>query len=279
MNYRHAFHAGNFADVFKHMLLSRIIIYLAGKDAPMRFIETHAGAGRYDLRSEEATRSGEWRNGVGRLAGANWTAGALALIAPYLTAVGPFDPAEGPLAYPGSPAIAQKLLRACDRLILCEAHPASFKALVAALGRDRRAKAIEIDGWIGLKAYVPPVERRGLALIDPPFEAVDEFDRMRRSLRAAYAKWPTGVYALWHPIKDKRIVDSFYRALDADGIDKAIAFQLTTDQARSDGPLAGCGLLVVNPPYLLEREARVFLPELARVLATGPGASWTISTL
>jgi 23S rRNA (adenine2030-N6)-methyltransferase len=275
VNYRHAFHAGNFADVFKHALLARILIYLTMKDRPLRYLDTHAGIGRYDLFSSEARRSGEWREGVGRLASVDWPAEIAALLAPYLRALGPFGPDGAPKIYPGSPAIAQTLLRSQDRLILCEAHWQDAKALAAALGRDRRAKAIEIDGWTALKAYVPPPERRGLVLIDPPFESVDEFARMREGLQSAHAKWPTGVYALWYPLKDVKAAHAFCAALASDGIPRILRLELTVEAIRTDAPLAGCGLLVVNPPHVLEAEARALLPALTHVLARAPGASWT----
>jgi 23S rRNA (adenine2030-N6)-methyltransferase len=274
MNYRHAFHAGNFADVFKHAIMARILVYLTLKDRPLRYVDTHAGSGRYDLFSSQALRSGEWREGVGRLAAADWPAEVSALLAPYLRALGPLGAEGAPKIYPGSPAIAQTLLRSQDRLILCEAHPQEARALAAALGRDRRVKAIEIDGWTALKAYVPPPERRGLVLIDPPFEAADEFARMREGLGTAHAKWPTGVFALWYPLKDVKAAHGFCAALVADGIARMLRLELTTEAIRTDAPLAGCGVLVVNPPHVLEAEARALLPALTSVLARGAGATW-----
>lgn len=279
MNYRHSFHAGNFADVFKHVLLTRILVYLTMKDAPLRYLDTHAGTGRYDLFSSEAQRSGEWREGVGRFGAITWPVEVAALLAPYLRALGPFGAEGAPKIYPGSPAIAQTLLRSQDRLTLCEAHWQDAKALAKALGRDRRVKAIEIDGWTALKAYVPPVERRGLVLIDPPFESSDEFLRMREGLNAAYAKWPTGVYALWYPLKDPRAAHAFCAALVGDGLTHMLRLELTTEAIRTDAPLAGCGLLVVNPPHVLEAEARALSPALSEGLARGPGASWLVERI
>src|SRR5271165_1835562 len=155
MNYRHAFHAGNFADVVKHAILSRILVYLARKQAPFRFIDTHAGAGRYDLKSEEAQRSPEWREGVARLLTATPPKPVADLIAPYLEAIGLHDAAGVPASYPGSPAIAQTLLRANDRIALCEAHPEEREKLVQALGRDHRLSIVGADGYVALNAYLP----------------------------------------------------------------------------------------------------------------------------
>ena len=162
MNYRHAFHAGNFADVVKHAVLSRILVHLCGKPAPYRVIDTHAGAGRYDLLGPEATRSGEWRDGIGRLFGAHIEAAAQPLLAPYLAAVAACNPAGQLGAYPGSPAIAAGFLRAQDRLVACELEPGAAATLARHLGHDRRIKIIALDGWTALNAYVPPKERRGL---------------------------------------------------------------------------------------------------------------------
>jgi 23S rRNA (adenine2030-N6)-methyltransferase len=217
MNYRHAFHAGNFADVLKHAVLCRILVYLRQKPAAFRVLDTHAGAGRFDLAGNEASRTGEWRAGIGRLLTASLAPQAAELLAPYLDIVrqANSDAANseqpnseqadsgGPLrVYPGSPLIAQALLRSQDRLVSCELEPGAVTALGRHLGGDRRAKAVEIDGWTALGAYLPPPERRGVVLIDPPFEKPDEFSRLATGLTAAYRKWPGGSYMLWYPIKD-----------------------------------------------------------------------------
>ena len=183
MNYRHAFHAGNFADVFKHAILTRLLVLLMRKETPLRFIDTHAGAGRYDLDSEAARRSPEWRDGVARLLKARPQGEVASLLAPYLQAIGPYDEADGrPFSYPGSPAIAQDLLRAQDRLALCEAHPEERERLIAALGRDSRLSVAGADGYAALNAYVPPKERRGLVLVDPPFAATNEAAKVEAAL-------------------------------------------------------------------------------------------------
>src|SRR5215471_3105059 len=170
MNYRHAFHAGNFADVLKHAVLSRILVHLGEKAAAYRVIATHAGAGLYDLTAEPATRTGEWRDGIGRLVGASLPDDIRALLAPYLAVVAAANPGGGLARYPGSPLIALGLMRPQDRLVACELEPGAAAALAAELRRDTRARAVAIDGWTALNAYVPPKERRGIVLIDPPYE-------------------------------------------------------------------------------------------------------------
>src|SRR5579862_1307606 len=170
MNYRHAFHAGNFADVFKHAVLTRILVYLGQKVAPYRVIDTHAGEGVYDLSGEKAEKTDEWRSGIGRLAEANPPPDIAALLAPYLDSVAPLMHATPPL-YPGSPALAQRLTRPQDRMVFCDAHPEVVAALKAQSQswRDQRVKIVEIDGYQALNAFLPPHERRGLVLVDPPF--------------------------------------------------------------------------------------------------------------
>src|SRR5258708_27417624 len=196
MNYRHAFHAGGFADVIKHIVLVRMLTYLQDKPAAFRVIDTHAGAGLYDLTSDEAQRGGEWLTGIARLMQARFSETTLPLIKPYLDIVRAFNPQRELAAYPGSPLIARALLRPQDRLTACEVEGKARKSLIDALRRDTQARVVDLDGWTALPAFVPPHERRGAALIDPPFEAKDEFERMARGFAQAFAKWPTGSYLL-----------------------------------------------------------------------------------
>jgi len=270
MNYRHAFHAGNFADVVKHATLVRILVHLRAKPAPFRVIDTHAGAGCYDLTGPEASRGGEWREGIERLRAAPVAAAAGALLAPYLDAVVASNPAGRLAAYPGSPALVQVFLRAQDRLTACELEPNAAAALARHLAGDRRSKAIAIDGWTALQAYVPPRERRGLVLIDPAFEDVDEFARLGQALVAAHRKWASGTFLLWYPIKERAAPDALARRLRGSGIAKILRAELSV--RREPGRLAACGMIVVNPPWTLERELRVLLPALAAVLSDDGGS-------
>ena len=194
MNYQHAFHAGNFADVHKHVVLTCILEHLRRKLAPFRVIDSHAGAGLYDLTGEEARRGGEWLTGIGRLMQARFSETVLPLVTPYLDIVRAFNPQRDLRAYPGSPLIARALLRPQDRLTACEVEPKARKHLIDALRRDTQARVVDLDGWMALPAFVPPNERRGLILIDPPYEQKDEFERMAEGFAQAFAKWPTGSY-------------------------------------------------------------------------------------
>src|SRR3954447_19703652 len=198
MNYRHAFHAGNFADVVKHAVLTRILVHLRAKPAAFRVIDTHAGAGLYDLTGDEATRSLEWREGIARLRTATIAEPVRALLTPYLDVVADLNGGGALTCYPGSPVLTQPFLRAQDRLIACELEPNAAAALARNLAADRRAKAISIDGWAALTAYVPPPERRGLVVIDPPFEKEDDFVRLARGLETAHRKWSSGIFLLWY---------------------------------------------------------------------------------
>jgi len=265
MNYRHAFHAGNFADVVKHAVLARIVAHLREKDGAFRIIDTHAGSGLTRLTGREASRTGEWRQGIGRLLAAQLGPEIRGLLAPYLEAIARYNPGGRLLAYPGSPLLALSWLRPQDRLIACELVPAAAAALARALGKDRRAKVITIDGWTALAAYVPPRERRGLVLIDPPFEASGEFDRLVEHLARAHRKWATGTYLLWYPIKDVAETGRFVRNIAALGIPKILRAEIRI-AARPDQSLIGSGLLLVNPPWRLETELQSLLPALAGVL-------------
>ena len=270
MNYRHAYHAGNFADVVKHAVLCRVLVHLCEKPAPFRMIDTHAGAGRYDLAGPEAGKTQEWRDGIDRLRRADLAAPIQALLAPYLDAVAGLNPDGGLTTYPGSPALAKALLRRQDRLIACELEPHAAAALEGLLAGDARAKAIAIDGWTALTAYVPPVERRGVVLIDPPFEQPGEFVRLAQGLAAAHRKWPTGIYLLWYPIKDQAEVAAFAKSLVRLGIAKMLRVELILPTAGPDTGLRGSGLIAVNPPWTLHDELKLLLPVLAKVMSRGP---------
>src|SRR6266550_3492133 len=269
MNYRHAFHAGGFADVIKHIVLVRILTYLQDKQAPFRVIDTHAGAGVYDLTSDEALRGGEWLTGVARVMQARFSETALPLVAPYLDIVRAFNPQRELKAYPGSPLIARALLRPQDRLTACEVEPKARKRLIDALRRDTQARVVDLDGWMALPAFVPPKERRGLVLIDPPYEQKDEFERLATGFTEAFGKWPTGSYLLWYPVKSRRATDELARHV-ADVVaagkpaGKCLRLEFSVAPQETDGGLASTGLLIVNPPWTLAAELKTILPELEK---------------
>jgi len=284
MNYLHAFHAGNFADVFKHAVIARILVHLREKAAPFRVIDTHAGAGLYDLSAPEATRTQEWRAGIGRLHAATPAPAVAALLSPYLAAVaaanGAADLRGADLRrYPGSPLLSLHLMRPQDRLTACE-REASVAALLARhLDRDKRANVVHIDGWTALAAYVPPNERRGLVIVDPPYEDKREFSILAAAIEGAHRKWPTGTYLLWFPIKTREEADAFARRLRRTGIAKMLRAELRVGPVQDAAPLAGAGLIIINPPWMLHAELKTLLPALAAVLAHGVGTGYTLDWL
>jgi len=266
MNYRHGFHAGNFADVVKHSLLLMLLDALDRKPAPWAYLDTHAGAGAYDLHSEAAQRTGEALGGIGRL----WTAqGRLPPAAERLCGIvaglNP-DLAAGtlPRVYPGSPRVAASQARQGDRLLLAELHPEEAYLLRGEMKGVAAAAVHERDGYEMLKALTPPKERRGLVLMDPPYEKADEFETAASALKAAHARWPTGVYALWYPIKDDSARRRFLRKVEQSGMRKVLLTEFSL--ATQADALYGTGMLIVNPPYKLDEEARGCLEALVPVL-------------
>jgi 23S rRNA (adenine2030-N6)-methyltransferase len=283
MNYRHAFHAGGFADVIKHIVLVRILTYLQDKQAPFRVIDTHAGAGIYDLTSEEARRGAEWLTGIARIMQARFSETALPLVAPYLDIVRSFNPQRELEIYPGSPLIARALLRPQDRLTACEVEPKARKQLIDALRRDTQARVVDLDGWTALPAFVPPKERRGLVLIDPPYEQKDEFERLAEGFTEAFAKWPTGSYLLWYPVKSRRATDSLARHVaQAVGSGatpgKALRLEFSVAPQTAEAGLISAGLLIVNPPWTLVGELKAILPELEKPLGRGGAGRFRLET-
>jgi 23S rRNA (adenine2030-N6)-methyltransferase len=274
MNYRHAFHAGGFADVIKHIVLVRILTYLQVKPAAFRIIDSHAGAGLYDLTSDEARRGGEWLTGIARLMQARFSQTTAPLINSYLDIIRAFNPQTALQAYPGSPLIARALLRPQDRLIACEVEPNARRRLIDTLRRDTQARVVDLDGWLALPAFVPPKERRGLVLVDPPFEAKDEFERLAAHFAQAFVKWPTGSYLLWYPVKSRRASDSLVqRVTDVAGAGtppgKCLRLEFSAAPQAANASLTSAGLLIINPPWTLAGELKTILPELEKPLGQG----------
>jgi 23S rRNA (adenine2030-N6)-methyltransferase len=258
MNYRHVFHAGGFTDVVKHAALALVLEHLKQKEQPFCCIDTHAGIGRYDLWSEPAQRTGEYRAGILKA-----VRDPLPELAPYLDVVRAMN-GGGPHVrwYPGSPGLAQALLRPQDRLVLCELHPEDARTLAAAFADDARVQVQETDGYIGLKALLPPKERRGCVLIDPPFEVTDEFERIVRGLGHAHRRWATGIYVVWYPIKHRGPVKAFHDALAATGVRRILAAELLLRADTDPDQLNGSGLVIVNPPWRLADSLARLLPAL-----------------
>ena len=258
MNYRHAFHAGNFADVHKHVVLLALLEHLHKKPKPFFFLDTHAGRGLYDLRSTEAQRGGEAQNGIGRIRRID---PPIAALDRYLAIVGSADK-----TYPGSPLIAAEMLRENDRAVFVEKHPSEAAELETTVGYRKRVSVLAADGYAALKAQLPPKENRGLVLIDPPYENDTEFSDVARALLTALTRWSNGTYCVWYPIKPGSAELRFHRALVDAGIKKILALELSVLPHDSPLGLNGSGLVIVNPPYQLDEQMRALLPQLHRAL-------------
>jgi 23S rRNA (adenine2030-N6)-methyltransferase len=277
MNYRHHFHAGNFADVMKHVLLVGLVHALQKKEKGFLYLDTHAGRGWYDLARAAAgdslARQSEWPDGIGRL----WrcTQAPPAVIA-YLELVREFDRKQGnltamPRFYPGSPALAAALLRPGDRVVLCEKHPAECAALRGAFGHLPRGEVRESDGYAAVRALLPPRERRALVLLDPPYESPEEFALLVTALQEALRRFPTGVLAAWYPLTGRARVDEFLAAVRLLASPPTLAVELTIAGEEAGPKLRGCGLLVINPPWQFDLAARESVEFLAGALAQGDG--------
>jgi 23S rRNA (adenine2030-N6)-methyltransferase len=263
MNYRHHFHAGNPGDVLKHVLLARILIHLKAKDAAFRYMDTHAGIGLYDLRADEAKRTGEAERGVFQFLKATYNPAETELLQPYVAALKAYNAVAG-THYPGSPFIAKHVLRQQDKMSLAEKHQEDAEALAQRFRDDRQVTLVASDGWAALKAWLPPPERRGMILIDPPFEEGDDRQRMLDAMKLLVRKWSTGILALWYPIKGQREADRFALEVQALAVPKTLRLELNLDLHGDPARMNGSGLIIVNPPWKLEQEARVILPALAR---------------
>lgn len=250
----------------KHAALARVLAYFARKDAPFRVLDTHAGAGLYDLGGASALRTGEAEKGIETLLNAELAPDVAQLLGPYLDVVRNLR-AQGGRRYPGSPALALALSRAQDRFIFCELHPEERAKLEKRLGDDGRAKILAQDGYQALGAHLPPRERRGLVLVDPPFEEPGEFHRMVAGLEAAYRRFATGVFMLWYPIKDLQAVDRFRREVANLGLPKTLRVELDFAEVRKRDTLSGSGLIIVNPPFTLAEEMRTILTAISPLMA------------
>ena len=278
MNYRHAFHAGNFADVMKHAVLAQIVQYLTRKEKPFRVIDVHAGIGLYDLTSDEARRGGEFGSGVGRLweVQQNRPYSIPTLIVPFVNALTEFN-ANGRLTtYPGSPELVCRALRPTDRITLSELHPQDFEKLSERYTEDYRIRVLQDDAWRVLTSHIPPKERRGVVLIDPAFEVPNEFERLTKSVLHAVKRWRTGTYLIWYPVKDVGSAARMLTRFRTADLPPTLNVNLRVQDPALPG-LGACGLTVINPPFTLFQQLQADLPWLIRLLARDEQAAGDVT--
>jgi 23S rRNA (adenine2030-N6)-methyltransferase len=268
--YRHLFHAGNFADVFKHSLLTRLVLAFEKKDKPFFVLDTHAGIGRYDLTHVWALKNAEFRDGIAMIWGRRDVPDEFV---PYLEAIRGENAGAALRFYPGSPRVVRRLLRPVDRMVLVELNRKDCENLGGLFGGDRQTAVHLMDGYQSLKAFLPPKERRGLVFIDSSFDRAREFDRLTDGLVEAHRRFATGVYALWYPLMEPLAMRAFERGIVASGIRKILQLEISVLPDGWSGGMRGCGLLVVNPPFGFEAEARSMLKWLQPVLSREAGGS------
>ena len=269
LSYRHSFHAGNFADVIKHIVVIEILEHLIKKDSPLDYIDTHAGAGLYNLSSDHATKLKEYTQGVGRLNAEDWPE-----LSRYLDILNKYNPSGKLLHYPGSPMIALHLLRAKDKAWLFELHPADAETLAKNTYGDTRAKVLREDGYKGMLALLPPISRRGLILIDPPYEVKTDYDQILNTVVKAHKKFATGTYAIWYPVVDRKRIDKLETRFKDSGIKKIQRFELAIAEDTRGLGMSAAGMIVINPPWMLMDTMSKLLPKLVETFGDAVGASF-----
>ncbi|EIZ8956556.1 23S rRNA (adenine(2030)-N(6))-methyltransferase RlmJ [Cronobacter sakazakii] len=263
LSYRHSFHAGNHADVLKHTVQSLIIESLKEKEKPFLYLDTHAGAGRYLLSGEHAERTGEYLEGIARI----WQRDDLpAELAPYISAVSHFNRSGQLRYYPGSPLIARQLLRPQDSLQLTELHPSDFPLLRGEFQKDERARVERADGYQQLKSKLPPASRRGLILIDPPYEIKTDYQAVVQGISEGYKRFATGVYALWYPVVLRNQIKRMMNDLESTGIRRILQIELAVRPDSDQRGMTASGMIVINPPWKLEQQMATLLPWLHKAL-------------
>ncbi|WP_455477462.1 23S rRNA (adenine(2030)-N(6))-methyltransferase RlmJ [Bartonella sp. B41] len=263
MNYRHIYHAGNFADVFKHIIVTRIVEYLKRKEKAFRVIDTHAGTGIYDLSSLEANKTGEWREGIQRILSSPIPEDLNTLLYPWYDVINTLNKEKKEIVlYPGSPVLIRQLLRKQDRLTAIELHREDYASLAKNLSGDYQTKVLYLDGWLSLNSHLPPKEKRGFVLVDPPFEKNGDFFRLTEGLVKAHRRFSGGIYALWYPVKHDQEIKNFLHALRNTGIPKILQLEMRVRKNSISPTMSGSGMILINPPHLLEKEIKKLSPFL-----------------
>ncbi|WP_410013045.1 23S rRNA (adenine(2030)-N(6))-methyltransferase RlmJ [Sodalis sp. C49] len=269
LSYRHSFHAGNHADVLKHTVQSLILTAMKEKEKPFLYLDTHAGAGRYLLSSERAERTGEYLDGIGKI----WQRDDCpALLDPYLTVIRHYNRSGTLRYYPGSPLIARQMLRAQDKLHLTELHTSDYPLLRNEFQKDARAEVLRADGYAQLKSQLPPQSRRGMILMDPSYELKSDYPDVVSGIEEGYKRFATGIYALWYPVVLRQHVKKILASLEKTGIRRILQIELAVRPDSDQRGMTGSGMIVINPPWMLEQQMTELLPWLHQALVpTGHG--------
>ncbi|RRJ83949.1 23S rRNA (adenine(2030)-N(6))-methyltransferase RlmJ [Aestuariirhabdus litorea] len=274
LSYRHSFHAGNFADLLKHIVLVEVLEHLCKKEKPFDYIDTHAGAGLYNLASAEASKLVEYRNGIGRLIPSEWPQ-----LARYFEVVNALNPEGGLRFYPGSPLIARQFLRARDNAWLYELHPEDVERLKGNTRGNRRIRVFCEDGLKGLQAHLPPASRRALVLIDPSYELKSDYEQVVKALQAAHRKFATGVYALWYPVVERERINQLETSLQGSGIRNIQRFELGLRADTEGRGMTASGMILINPPWGLFDKLAGLLPKLAQAVGEQGEGNYRCDTL
>lgn len=268
LSYRHSFHAGNHADVLKHIVQSLILNSLQQKEKPFVYHDTHSGVGRYDLTHEWSEKTGEYKQGIARV----WQQDDIpAELDSYLDAIRQLNQGETLRYYPGSPRVARAHLREQDRMVLTELHPSDYPLLEQEFHRDRQVSIYKEDGFARLKASLPPQERRGLVLIDPPYELAKEYRDVVRAIAQSYKRWATGIYAIWYPVVNRCDIDDMLQGLQGLEIRKILQIELGVAPDTNERGMTASGMIVINPPWTLESQMQTILPFLKQAIAPATG--------
>lgn len=268
MNYRHAFHAGNHGDVLKHAVLARALELMKVKDKPFAVLDAHAGVGRYDLSGVQATKTGEWQSGIAKMDD-DFAPEVEAVLAPYRSILAAMNEDGNGRYYPGSPEIVTRMMRVGDRLIANELHPVDVVELRDAYAANKNVTVTQLDFIQAVKAQLPFTERRGLVLIDPPFEVLDESLRVVNAIGFGYRRMATAAFMIWYPVTTEEFAAQFVEMMKAVGTPNMLHVELRIKAAFAQGGLSGSGLIIINPPWTLESDLRVLLPALGERLGLG----------
>ncbi|RBO79965.1 MULTISPECIES: 23S rRNA (adenine(2030)-N(6))-methyltransferase RlmJ [Marinomonas] len=274
LSYRHIYHAGNHADILKHITMSQICRHFIKKDSPFFYLDTHAGIGQYELNSEQAQKNKEYHSGISRLFSESAVPEAVEGLLEIVRDMNPTDQLE---YYPGSPKVVDYYTRQKDKLHLCELHPNDYPLLAALFPQKRKANVVKENGFAAVKAMLPPPQKRGFVLMDPPYEVKKDYQFVVKSLEEGYKRFPQGTFAIWYPVLGRQQADHLLKSVKATNIRNILLLELNVRDTEKERGMAGSGMIIVNPPWTLEQDAREFMPFLSKTLAEDQEANYQIT--